>query len=90
MPLVQQTTSNVLCTEFNNDIGIGVWNATALFCRDALKAKRRLEFAIQLAQRLDVLIVVEAHGQDGCEQELLYRLRNTHSVEYFPGSTQAT
>jgi len=34
--------------------------------------------------------VVEAHGQDGCQQELLYRLRNTHSVEYFPGPTQAT
>ena len=50
---------------------------------------QRLGFACELAGKVDILFIVEAHGQDGCQTTLVERLRKSHRVEYFPGPSQA-
>ena len=89
-PSFGDTCQARLCTESNGDLSIGTWNANALFCVDPVMAKRRLRRAALLAEKVDVLIVVEAHGQDGCQSTLTDLLRKTHIIEYFPGVSQAT
>jgi hypothetical protein len=66
-PSLQDNRQSILCNEFKEDLSVGVWNATALFCRDSERARMRLQYVIKLAEKVDVLVVVEAHGQEGCQ-----------------------
>ena len=50
---------------------------------------QRLRFACELAEKVDVLFIVEAHGQDGCQVTLVEQLRKSHRVKYYPGISQA-
>ena len=66
-----------------------IWNSTALFCRDPSKATERLHFAYDLAAKVIILNIVEAHGQEGSEHTLRDRMKKSHLVKYFPGTSQA-
>lgn len=66
-PPVEDACQRRLCMEFKEDLSIGTWNATALFCLDPDMARKRLRFVMELAEKVDVLVVVEAHGQEGCQ-----------------------
>ena len=74
---------------FKDDIRVCTWNSTALFCVDTTLARRRLSFVLDLSSRVDVLVIQEAHGQEGSESLLRERIRDTHAVHYFLGSSQA-
>jgi hypothetical protein len=76
--------------EFKNNIRLGIWNSTALFCLDHIMARRRREYVVQIAGKTDILIVVEAHGQDGSQMVLVELLIRSHRLFYFPGCSQAS
>ena len=78
-----------LCKEFKGDISAGIWNSTALFCLDPVKAVQRMKYACELAYKVDVLVILEAHGQSGSDSVLREHVRKTHQVYYFPGTAQA-
>ena len=88
-PDLEYTPIIHLCKEFKGNLSTGIWNSSALFCRDSVKLVQRLDFACELAEKVDVLVIVEAHGQEGCQLILEEKLRKSHRVDYFPGSSQA-
>ena len=90
VPPIDSNTRIHMCNEFKGNLSMGVWNSTALFCRDPVMAPRRLQYAMKLASKVDVLVILEAHGQNGSEVILKEQLRKTHYVEYHPGISQAT
>ena len=89
VPPIDSNTRIYLYKGFKSNISTGVWNSTALFCRDSAKSVQRLGFACELASKIDIMFILEAHGQDGCQVRLVEKLRKTHHVEYFPGVSQA-
>ena len=61
-PAIACTAYAHLCKEFKGDLSIGIWNSTVLFCVDPIKAVQRIDYVCNLARKVDVLFVVEAHG----------------------------
>ena len=78
-----------LCNGYKGNFSTGIWNSTALFCRDPVKAVQRLLFVCELAEKVDILFIFEAHGQEGSQINLVDRLSKSHRVEYFPGTSNA-
>ena len=89
VPPIDSNTRIHICKQFKGDFSTGIWNSTALFGRDPVKAVQRLQYACKLANQVDILFLVEAHGQDGCQIVLSEQLRCTHKVMYFPGISNA-
>ena len=83
VPEVQGVMNKDLCMEFKNNIRLGIWNSTALFCLDHIMARRRREYVVQIAGKTDILIVVEAHGQDDSQMVLVELLIRSHRLFYF-------
>ena len=57
---------------------------------DPVNAIQRIKYACELAYKVDVFVIVEAHGQDGSDSVFREHLSKTHEIFYFPGTTQAT
>ena len=89
-PPLTETCQSRFCKEFKGDLSVGVWNATALFCLDPAKAKLRFDYVLNLASKVDILIVVEAHGEEGSQVKLEAVMQKTHVLKYYPGENQAT
>ena len=75
-PPLEDNVQNNLSKEFKGNLSTGIWNATAFFCCDPVKAVQRLYLACELAGKVDVLGIVEAHWRNGSEVMLRARLRN--------------
>ena len=89
-PPLEDNLQTSFCKEFESNLSTGIWNSTALFCRDPVKAEQRLCLACELAGKVDVLVIVEAHGQEGSEATIRERLRKSHHIAFSPGPSQAT
>ena len=85
VPEVQGVMNKDVCMEFKSNTRLGIWNSTALFCLDHIMARRRREYAVQIAGKTDILIAVEAHGQDGSQMVLVELLSRSHRLFYFLG-----
>lgn len=82
LPLHDDTQSH-LKHEFKRDLSEGICNSTALLELDPVKSLQRLRMASSLAYKVDIFFIVEAHGQEGEQVNLVHELKNSHRVEYF-------
>ena len=89
VPDVASGVDESLPMGFTGDIRVCIWNSTALFCLDTSLCRRRLTYVTNLASKVDICIIVEAHGEDGSHIVLAERMRNTHAVFHFPGPCQS-
>ena len=82
-PPLEDNVQKSLCKEFKGNLSTGIWNSTALFCRDTVKAVQRLCSACELAGKVDLLVIVEAHGQNGSEVTFRERRREKPTCRIF-------